>query len=60
MSSTFSSFLASDRCRMIRADLWDIESVAEFDHIIGYVYQQIQSYDSPRIAVNFTRGKRCK
>ena len=54
------SLLASDRCRLLRARLWDIESVDEFDYILGRIFDQIKSFDSPRIAVNFTRGKRSK
>ena len=52
--------LASARCRFFRAKLWDIETVNEFDYVIGRIYNQMQSFDSPRIAVNFTQGKHGK
>jgi hypothetical protein len=55
-----SCFLASARCHLLRAQLWDIESIDEFDFILARIYRQTQSFDSPRIAVNFTRGQRCK
>jgi hypothetical protein len=52
--------VASNRCRLLHAKLWDIESINEFDYVLGRIYHQTQSFDSPRIAVNFTLGKRCK
>jgi len=48
--------LASDRCRLLRAKLWDTETVNEFDYVLARIYDQTQSFDSPRIAVNFTKG----
>ncbi|UJR09350.1 hypothetical protein I4U23_013594 [Adineta vaga] len=47
----------SDRCHFFRAKLWDIETVTEFDYVLGRIYDETQSFDSPRIAVNFTHGK---
>jgi hypothetical protein len=52
--------LASNRCRLLRAKLWDIETINEFDYVLGRIYSQTQSFDSPRIAINFTIGKHCK
>jgi hypothetical protein len=49
--------LASNRCRLLHAKLWDIETVNEFDYVLARIYDQTQSFDSPRIAVNFTMGK---
>jgi len=37
--------------------LWDIENINEFDYILNRIYTQTKSFDSPRIAVNFTLGK---
>ena len=51
------SSLASNLCRPMRAKLWDIDSVEEFDYILHRIYSQVQSFDSPRIAVNFTHGR---
>ncbi|CAF1495996.1 unnamed protein product, partial [Adineta steineri] len=47
----------SNRCHLLHAKLWDIESVNEFDYVLAHIYDQTQSFDSPRIAVNFTKGK---
>jgi hypothetical protein len=52
--------LASNRCHLLRTKLWDIETINEFDYVLARIYSQTQSFDSPRIAVNFTIGKRCK
>ncbi|CAF3774923.1 unnamed protein product [Rotaria sp. Silwood1] len=48
---------AANRCRLLQAELWDIETINEFDYILGRIYEQTQSFDSPRIAVSFTMGK---
>ncbi|CAF4234856.1 unnamed protein product, partial [Rotaria sp. Silwood2] len=48
---------AANRCRLLKAELWDIETINEFDYVLGHIYEQTQSFDSPRIAVNFTMGK---
>ncbi|CAF4537778.1 unnamed protein product [Rotaria sp. Silwood2] len=47
----------ANRCRLLKAELWDIETINEFDYVLGHIYEQTQSFDSPRIAVNFTMGK---
>jgi len=52
--------LASNRCRLLRAELWDTETINEFDYVLAWIYSHTQSFDSPRIAVNFTMGKRGK
>lgn len=49
--------LAAKRCRLLTAELWDIENLDEFVFILNQIYSQTQTYDSPRIAVNFTRGR---
>jgi hypothetical protein len=49
--------LAAARCRLLRAQLWDIETIDEFDYILARIYSQTQSFASPRIVVNFTIGK---
>jgi hypothetical protein len=54
------NYLAANRCRLLRAKLWDIETIDEFDYVLTRIYSQTKSFDSPRIAVNFTIGKRCK
>jgi hypothetical protein len=56
----FSFCLAANRCHLLRAKLWDIETIDEFDYVLARIYTQTQSFDSPRIAVNFTIGKRRK
>jgi hypothetical protein len=56
----FNFLLASNHCRLLRAKLWDIQTVDEFDYVLGRIYAQTHSFDSPRIAVNFTKGKRRK
>ena len=53
-----SFILAASRCHLLRARLWDIESINEFDYVLARIYAQTQKFDSPRIAVNFTNGKR--
>lgn len=53
-------FLAANHCRLLRAKLWDIETLDEFAYVLDRIYLQTQSFDSPRIAVNFTRGRYCK
>ena len=50
--------LAANRCRVLHAKLWDIETINEFDYVLARIYAQTQKFDSPRIAVNFTNGKR--
>ncbi|CAF3918307.1 unnamed protein product [Rotaria magnacalcarata] len=49
---------AAARCRLLRATLWDIETIDEFSFVLNRIYTETQSYDSPRIAVNFTQGRR--
>jgi hypothetical protein len=44
----------------LHAKLWDIETINEFDYVLARIYSQTQPFDSPRIAVNFTIGKRRK
>ncbi len=58
----YSSFflLAANHCRLLHAKLWDIETINEFDYVLARIYSQTQPFDSPRIAVNFTIGKRRK
>lgn len=48
------------RCRLLRSALWDIETLDEFAFVLNRIYAETQSYASPRIAVNFTQGRRCK
>ncbi|CAF3687754.1 unnamed protein product [Rotaria socialis] len=49
---------ATNRCRLINSELWDIETVNEFDYVLSRIYEQTQSFGSPRIAVSFINGKR--
>ncbi|CAF4325326.1 unnamed protein product [Rotaria socialis] len=49
---------AAARCRLLRAKLWDIETIDEFSFVLNRIYTETQSYDSPRIAINFTQGRR--
>jgi hypothetical protein len=49
--------LAAHHCRLLRAKLWDIETLDEFAFVLDRIYIQTQSFDSPRIAVNFTKGR---
>ncbi|CAF4606174.1 unnamed protein product, partial [Rotaria sp. Silwood1] len=46
------------RCRQLHAKLWDMESIDEFAFVLNRIYTETQSYDSPRIAINFTQGRR--
>ncbi len=58
--------LAANRCRLlraklldreIRAELWDIETIKEFNYVFTHIYSQTPPDDSLLIAVNFTKGK---
>jgi uncharacterized Zn finger protein len=49
--------LAANHCRLLHAKLWDIETIDEFAFVLDRIYIQTQSFDSPRIAVNFTKGR---
>ncbi|CAF0767643.1 unnamed protein product [Rotaria sordida] len=49
---------AAIRCRLLHAKLWDMESIDEFAFVLNRIYTETQSYDSPRIAINFTQGRR--
>jgi len=53
----FDFVLAANHCRLLRAKLWDIETIDEFAFVLDRIYIQTQSFDSPRIAVNFTKGR---
>ncbi|CAF3425275.1 unnamed protein product, partial [Rotaria sp. Silwood2] len=46
------------RCHLLHAKLWDMESIDEFTFVLNRIYTETQSYDSPRIAINFTQGRR--
>ena len=53
-------YLAASRCRLLRAKLWDIDNLDEFTYVLDRIYNPTPSFDSPRIAVNFTQGRRCE
>lgn len=45
----------------IHAKLWDIETDVEFYYILTHRYNQTESSKAdPKIAVDFTEGKKCK
>ena len=52
--------IAARYCRLLRAQLWDIETIDEFSFVLDRIYAQTRPLESPRIAVNFIRGKHCK
>jgi hypothetical protein len=49
-----------DRCPSSRTELWDIETIDEFDNISARIYNQTPPNYSFRLAVNFTNGRRRK
>ncbi|CAF1057526.1 unnamed protein product [Adineta steineri] len=48
---------AASHCRLLHSQLWDIETIDEFAFVLDQIYTQTQSFDSPRIAINFTQGR---
>jgi hypothetical protein len=58
-------FLAANYCRafygeLFDAELWDIETIDEFDYVLAGIYNQTELNKQPHIAVNFTSGRRRK
>ncbi|UJR36793.1 hypothetical protein I4U23_029507 [Adineta vaga] len=49
---------AASHCRLLRSNLWDIDTIDEFAFVLDRIYNETPSLDSPRIAVNFTQGRR--